>query len=98
MRYFKLLLLLFFSVFSIYGTYIALYVTYLNHVTTVKNDVIEIHPGESINTVISKFTSNNLITKSFIKIFMLSKNIKSKYFYIYLDFNEKFQKINFYKK
>ena len=77
MRYFKLLLLLFFSVFSIYGTYIALYVTYLNHVTTVKNDVIEIHPGESINTVISKFTSNNLVTKSFIKTFMFSKNINT---------------------
>ena len=65
MRFFKLILSVSFFILALYGPYIA----YLNDHPRVKKDIIDIYPGESINSVISKFSTNALINKIFIKYF-----------------------------
>ena len=71
MRFFKLITLVSFSLFALYGPYIA----YLNDYPRVKKNIIDIYPGESINSVVSKFSSNILINKIFIKFFLVTENI-----------------------
>jgi UPF0755 protein len=71
MRLFKILLLLIFCGFSFYGPYVA----FLNDSPRLKADIIDIYPGDSINASINKISSDNLINKIFIKLYLMSNDI-----------------------
>ena len=71
MRLFKILILLTFCGFSFYGPYVA----FLNDSPRLKTDVIDIYPGDSINASINKISSDNLINKIFIKLYLMSNDI-----------------------
>ena len=71
MRYIKILFFIFFLMVS----FVAPYRAYLNDIPSYKLETIDIHSGESINNIISKFSSHNAINKLFIKIFLKIENI-----------------------
>ena len=76
MNYIKSSLLLISLIFSFLTfSFIAAYKAYLNDIPNYEIETIDIYPGESINNVISKFSSHNFINKLFIKIFLKIENI-----------------------
>ena len=71
MRYIKTLFFLFILIFS----FVAPYKAYVNDIPSFQQKTIDVYPGESINSVIDKFSSHNLINKIFIRIFLNLENI-----------------------
>ena len=69
MRYIKTLFFLFILIFS----FVAPYKAYVNDIPSFQQKTIDVYPGESINSVIDKFSSHNLINKIFIRIFFICK-------------------------
>tara|TARA_B100001113_G_scaffold87203_1_gene69697 strand:- start:3246 stop:4196 length:951 start_codon:yes stop_codon:yes gene_type:complete len=71
MRYIKILIFFLFISFAS----IAPYSAYLNDIPNYQVKTIDIYQGESINKVISKFSSHNFINKIFLKIFLKLEGI-----------------------
>ena len=71
MSFVKIITFLLILVFAFYGPYTA----FLNDAPKAKNNVIDIYPGDSINTSIKKISSDSAINKIFIKLFLMSNNI-----------------------
>ena len=68
-------LILFLALLSI--SIIAPYFAYISYIPSYDEKYIEITPGESINQVVSKFSSHSKINKIFIKVLLLSEDITS---------------------
>ena len=68
-------LILFLALLSL--SIIAPYFAYISYIPSYDEKYIEITPGESINQVVSKFSSHSKINKIFIKVLLLSEDISS---------------------